>query len=248
MPSSSCAQGAYPRSHGATRLIQTRGAAPGGLSPLARGNQLQGIPRQAAQGPIPARTGQPDGQELDEDCTTAYPRSHGATGSRACPRTTIQGLSPLARGNRSNTARIIRGIGPIPARTGQPPRSGGAKRPVRAYPRSHGATLTAREQIGGVEGLSPLARGNRFCFMSSLPCVGPIPARTGQPIASLMALSMMGAYPRSHGATRPSWMLYTCVPGLSPLARGNQHAGQLNAFLHGPIPARTGQPLGALFP
>ena len=51
-----------------------------------------------------------------------------------------EGLSPLARGNPAVVGAAAWGVGPIPARAGQPtaPACGGGA--PRAYPRSRGAT------------------------------------------------------------------------------------------------------------
>ncbi len=152
------------------------------------------------------------------------------------------GLSPLARGNPFTFffAGVIEG--PIPARTGQPFVLGYALQHKRAYPRSHGAT-SPRPFLGeGVEGLSPLARGNRHGLAHIDAGVGPIPARTGQPHDLIEALGGEGAYPRSHGATSSSWSPRMIARGLSPLARGNHADLHHAALVLGPIPARTGQP------
>ena len=50
---------AYPRSHGATSAIEFTAVILSGLSPLARGNPAAGAVQPQANGPIPARTGQP---------------------------------------------------------------------------------------------------------------------------------------------------------------------------------------------
>ena len=91
---------------------------------------------------------------------------------------------------------------------------------------------------------------------------GPIPARTGQPIARKSRSPAGWAYPRSHGATHSIAATRACAGGLSPLARGNPPPftvddawGGLSPLARGnrgktcsvvmvigPIPARTGQP------
>ena len=76
-------------------------------------------------------------------CHAAYPRSHGATVMLSLALLGSQGLSPLARGNHIQEARIGDGQGPIPARTGQPDMDEEKAKEFGAYPRSHGATLNA---------------------------------------------------------------------------------------------------------
>ena len=137
-------------------------------------------------------------------------------------------------------------LGPIPARTGQPcvsPRTGSHR---GAYPRSHGATGVMPVTPLTATGLSPLARGNRLIDKSPLYPLGPIPARTGQPLLVRVIRGGGGAYPRSHGATVCQVNPHGRCQGLSPLARGNHHHAGQPRWLPGPIPARTGQPgLGA---
>ena len=71
--------GAYPRSRGATFSSDTISLPCAGLSPLARGNLFGLSPRQAQQGPIPARAGQPRWWWRGCAFARAYPRSRGAT-------------------------------------------------------------------------------------------------------------------------------------------------------------------------
>ena len=73
------AQGAYPRSRGATRTGSRPTSLTGGLSPLTRGNlgvvnDVFGPP-----GPIPAHAGQPHSRAPRDTRGGAYPRSRGAT-------------------------------------------------------------------------------------------------------------------------------------------------------------------------
>ena len=172
----------------------------------------------------------------------AYPRSHGATWCRRPLFAGTRGLSPLARGNRTPERSAEDLAGPIPARTGQPRCCGFWCGLLRAYPRSHGATggVGVVQHFAG--GLSPLARGNLLGMAGNVVKVGPIPARTGQPCGCAIAPRPRRAYPRSHGATTLATACSTGCPGLSPLARGNLSKRVISPSLHGPIPARTGQP------
>ena len=172
---------AYPRSHGATAPGSGLCGAWPGLSPLARGNLEDDVYWSPAQGPIPARTGQPKAGRRGHLKSRAYPRSHGATiFPCSCPPS-LAGLSPLARGNRGRGCRNPAGGRPIPARTGQPCRDCAQDTWRGAYPRSHGATCPALPRCGSWRGLSPLARGNQQFGGVIAKNRGPIPARTGQP-------------------------------------------------------------------
>ena len=213
---------AYPRSRGATSRSAQTGVDISGLSPLARGN-----PRLARVGvpfvrPIPARAGQPLAAAPPPVQSRAYPRSRGATACVARRTGFPSGLSPLARGNRSENALGKTLCRPIPARAGQPCRRRTSRRYPRAYPRSRGATGRPRGWRS--------SRG------------GPIPARAGQPRPCPRPRPSTRAYPRSRGATKAGLKDEPLREGLSPLARGNPFCPWPRPRPHGPIPARAGQP------
>ena len=155
----------------------------------------------------------------------------------------LTGLSPLARGNRTDPGRAALHRGPIPARAGQPMTSRRAARRVRAYPRSRGATFPQTISFVIDEGLSPLARGNPNESVRFRRPAGPIPARAGQPPACYRCTTLARAYPRSRGATREGIAEDLADHGLSPLARGNREGVHPGVQRLGPIPARAGQPL-----
>ena len=217
------APGAYPRSHGATEHKKKPKILDYGLSPLARGNRRCGAWWWRGSGPIPARTGQPCESMPVSISARAYPRSHGATHCDLCASACTRGLSPLARGNRSAQDLQNNAHGPIPARTGQPEDFQARPLCPRAYPRSHGATGLGFVRFSTSRGLSPLARGNLKTHFNFLHGLGPIPARTGQPLHIRDTGFLGRAYPRSHGATLPLLFFLLAPLGLSPLARGNRH-------------------------
>ena len=233
---------AYPRSRGATVMGALCYSGRGGLSPLARGNRFLLVGVAGDQGPIPARAGQPGIGFAHLSLSRAYPRSRGATRRPAAPLQRREGLSPLARGNRSRRPPTARRTGPIPARAGQPSISPSCPASNRAYPRSRGATGERAAQIAAFVGLSPLARGNPAGLMYTLTTLGPIPARAGQPTMRCSVLLTKRAYPRSRGATFSPAFMGRSPWGLSPLARGNPALDPRWWVLAGPIPARAGQP------
>ena len=155
----------------------------------------------------------------------------------------VEGLSPLARGNQILRHCWTLWLGPIPARAGQP-RPCRIRRPwCWAYPRSRGATFASVGGMDKMKGLSPLARGNQGRCMGRPAYQGPIPARAGQPPDQTAQGLLIWAYPRSRGATVPAHGQSLQCGGLSPLARGNRHAGPGGYRPDRPIPARAGQPL-----
>ena len=238
-----------------------------GLSPLARGNHDVSVPITQTQGPIPARAGEPGADLVLDSFGGAYPRSRGGTtvkGELLWPEMGLSplargnpaidawfqssiGLSPLARGNPERPATSRASRGPIPARAGEPWAGTMQCASSWAYPRSRGGT-TRGCFIGSVdEGLSPLARGNRWLCRDSLASVGPIPAGAGEPSSTRQRQDAAGAYPRSRGGTPYAPARRQRLRGLSPLSRGNLNHAQAAVLAAGPIPARAGEPFGGLF-
>ncbi len=213
-----------------------------GLSPLARGNPITQAGGAVAEGPIPARAGEPLARNAHETCGRAYPRSRGGTAPATAGQVGHQGLSPLARGNQSCKGICPFPWGPIPARAGEPICMGVDSRQSWAYPRSRGGTSPTLSAASAVLGLSPLARGNPMVSDVVDVALGPIPARAGEPPPPASPPSAVWAYPRSRGGTvkTSSW---SCQPwGLSPLARGNLDPFSTETVATGPIPARAGEP------
>ena len=172
---------AYPRWRGATWYSGKVGQLVPGLSPLARGNLVQRQGGPARAGPIPAGAGQPCGALVSKRPSGAYPRWRGATMTISPDECVPRGLSPLARGNRSQPMRRVRRAGPIPAGAGQPLPSPRPNNPLGAYPRWRGATRRTCWPLSYPLGLSPLARGNRQAGDTASAAAGPIPAGAGQP-------------------------------------------------------------------
>ena len=137
---------AYPRSRGGTQERVIRQRSRRGLSPLARGNLNPSDFALTVTGPIPARAGEPLTRQPLPCPAGAYPRSRGGTGWTDMTLTSMQGLSPLARGNLRSLHYTKHLLGPIPARAGEPP-SDSYQLPVDgAYPRSRGGTVPPASQ------------------------------------------------------------------------------------------------------
>ena len=173
--------GAYPRSRGATRASCRPGRSHEGLSPLTRGNHRSKIPDDIAAWPIPAHAGQPPCTPPRRSGAWAYPRSRGATYGSAVVQGPRWGLSPLTRGNPTDSASAPYILGPIPAHAGQPSAPFNQQGPDGAYPRSRGATLRLAPAFPCRPGLSPLTRGNPDTRNKIHRASGPIPAHAGQP-------------------------------------------------------------------
>ena len=153
-------QRAYPRSRGGTLEWSSSTGSSGGLSPLARGNRKKKLIYTVAQGPIPARAGEPDLGALLLTSAGAYPRSRGGTSVSDRASRARGGLSPLARGNLVVKGAWQCNLRPIPARAGEPEPMHRADTGHGAYPRSRGGTTIDFSIFHLPLGLSPLARGN----------------------------------------------------------------------------------------
>ena len=134
---------AYPRSHWGTTDASKLSSTVWGLSPFARGNRTVPFFNFRGRGPIPVRTGEPNGGVPLSHAGGAYPRSHGGTDKSFYALIIGSGLSPFARGNLK-CARLAKStLGPIPVRTGEPDGRGLPHPCWWAYPRSHGGTAAS---------------------------------------------------------------------------------------------------------
>ena len=71
----------------------------------------------------------------------AYPRAGGGTELGMTVLLDVEGLSPRGRGNLEDVGDLARGLGPIPARAGEPRAGESAPAPQWAYPRAGGGTV-----------------------------------------------------------------------------------------------------------
>ena len=233
---------AYPRTSGATSAVSVARRPIQGLSPHERGNHHEPSDGTGRCGPIPARAGQPRGNCTSTTGSGAYPRTSGATCRLSALIVTLLGLSPHERGNLRMSPDSSALSGPIPARAGQPACATRRAKRSRAYPRTSGATEAHQWLTYKRQGLSPHERGNRQADAERLACVGPIPARAGQPSSAAPPRPSTGAYPRTSGATAGSPAVAASYQGLSPHERGNPARANASQLGQGPIPARAGQP------
>ena len=157
----------------------------GGLSPHVRGNLfcllwLCGLLRS-----IPARAGEPSGKGSSPAGTRVYPRTCGGTMSWPVMSSTSMGLSPHVRGNRPIPATQISNRGSIPARAGEPLPACQWPATRGVYPRTCGGTASVGCIGLSVSGLSPHVRGNPVGTYLIRVIHGSIPARAGEPAASI---------------------------------------------------------------
>ena len=113
-----------------------------GLSPRVRGNRLLGDEDGLLRRSIPACTGEPVGEQVNQVVARVYPRVYGGTDLTDGELRGCFGLSPRVRGNRTGSqAQAIRGRS-IPACTGEPAALLLNLLVVGVYPRVYGGTTT----------------------------------------------------------------------------------------------------------
>ena len=197
---------------------------------------------------IPARAGEPLPCAAAMAWRQVYPRSRGGTGAAPGDDLLVQGLSPLARGNRLGRRQLGVQHRSIPARAGEPLEAHLPRLQPKVYPRSRGGTRVRKALRGLSAGLSPLARGNRCLRHHRRSAHRSIPARAGEPARKASRSPTIKVYPRSRGGTSRVDALTGAVQGLSPLARGNHERQRRDGQLIRSIPARAGEPLKKHFP
>ena len=236
----------YPRSCGGTSSGTSPGRECVGLSPLVRGNRPPSPSRRGSSRTIPARAGEPRRASSISSASADYPRSCGGTVDDKVEGGSIEGLSPLVRGNHHHSAAAGRQVRTIPARAGEPTCAWGSPAGHGDYPRSCGGTRGCRSSHGRPQGLSPLVRGNHLAARGPCAHAGTIPARAGEPARGSSAGDLEEDYPRSCGGTAAACRSRFHRRGLSPLVRGNRTDMTEAELARGTIPARAGEPAPAL--
>ena len=107
---------------GGTIIVNGRVIGVEGLSPRVRGNPEHSQELLDGLGTIPACAGEPCKRQSRPSLSGDYPRVCGGTALPARPRSTICGLSPRVRGNRTSASVDPPSDGTIPACAGEPPR------------------------------------------------------------------------------------------------------------------------------
>ena len=212
----------YPRwrgEHGFTSLNDFKFC---GLSPLARGTQLDSALIITSSRFIPAGAGNTETAPAVVSCLPVYPRWRGEHSASVQAGTRYSGLSPLARGTR-NIVALKEILGRfIPAGAGNT--YSATFRALRAavYPRWRGEHMKRRTNPHGVGGLSPLARGTHPHFRRYESVFRFIPAGAGNTPCQFAALPSSSVYPRWRGEHLKSGFYTLPKFGLSPLARGTR--------------------------
>ena len=189
----------YPRwrgEHGFTSLNDFKFC---GLSPLARGTQLDSALIITSSRFIPAGAGNTETAPAVVSCLPVYPRWRGEHSASVQAGTRYSGLSPLARGTR-NIVALKEILGRfIPAGAGNTLNFAGSCYPCPVYPRWRGEHrfLVAATRLKA--GLSPLARGTRRLFNFKRLKPRFIPAGAGNTLVEIDAKYEKPVYPRWRG-------------------------------------------------
>ena len=211
-----------------------------GSSPLARGLLAAGSPPALGRRIIPARAGFTAPCWPPACAARDHPRSRGvycAPRGRAC---TVAGLSPLARGLRSNSGWVPDAAGIIPARAGFTRRCAGSGSSRRDHPRSRGVYLVMFVLADSASGSSPLARGLPAADPGADPARGIIPARAGFTGRTRRGRLPGQDHPRSRGVYAMESAGILSQIGSSPLARGLRRGPARGPRQVRIIPARAG--------
>ena len=175
---------AHPRSRGENMGWLSDMFSDAGSSPLTRGKRLREQPQQTRHRLIPAHAGKTTPQTRSSQPKPAHPRSRGENAQPGEARAAAAGSSPLTRGKRSRGRFRLRRRRLIPAHAGK-------------------TTYWALSQHG-IDGSSPLTRGNPPLFGCDSEC---------------------GAHPRSRGENLGAGAGFSSAFGSSPLTRGKPPHG-----------------------
>ena len=195
---------AHPRSRGENTVCSFTPGMSGGSSPLTRGKRFSARSSSDASGLIPAHAGKTPRRGGDRRCIGAHPRSRGE--NRACVHRAqpTQGSSPLTRGKPATSGLPHSPHGLIPAHAGKTPID----------------DLCGAKHLGS----SPLTRGKHGYRRKGVPRGRLIPAHAGKTEATAMAVSFLGAHPRSRGENDEAGKPVAADDGSSPLTRGKRCA------------------------
>ncbi len=213
-----------------------------GPSPRSRGSRVAQEVAPAADGSIPAFTGEPGASPSAPMCGRVHPRVHGgavATGTTPCG---ARGPSPRSRGSPTSSSSSPLRHGSIPAFTGEPGRMRGCTSAPWVHPRVHGGADGDIGVIPARHGPSPRSRGSRSRSTSCFGRSRSIPAFTGEPVVAGLREHLSAVHPRVHGGAFVLQLNSADGMGPSPRSRGSPFNGRRAQRRIRSIPAFTGEP------
>ena len=134
----------YPRVYGESHCYKLEGHHDEGLSPRVRGILAEAEALDAADGSIPACTGNPRTAPQRPPTAMVYPRVYGESELSVPADRAAGGLSPRVRGIPRRLGRRLGEGRSIPACTGNPRLSGLSATCTPVYPRVYGESRAPR--------------------------------------------------------------------------------------------------------
>ena len=230
----------HPRSRGEHRATSASTARASGSSPLARGARGRGPRTRSSRRIIPARAGSTAAGQASVRRESDHPRSRGEHGRGSRSGALMPGSSPLARGARAVTVRVLDREGIIPARAGSTVRLRFPAGAALDHPRSRGEHASACLRSTIRAGSSPLARGAPGSGAAPREPPRIIPARAGSTGRPAARRPGSADHPRSRGEHGHPDVPHRGQAGSSPLARGALSGRVPVLGVVGIIPARAG--------
>ncbi len=169
-----------------------------------------------------------------------YPRWRGEHSTNVSNPAHVGGLSPLARGTPWRSKFWWRNNRFIPAGAGNTTSWKLSICQTSVYPRWRGEHPGMAHRFRVPGGLSPLARGTRFPFLSGNIVLRFIPAGAGNTCAPSYAIFPIAVYPRWRGEHSIATVTRCGVLGLSPLTRGTRFCSHWQLRSSRFIPAGAG--------
>ena len=169
----------HPRSCGANQAANMPVREGGGSSPLVRGQHPTCRHSEHQHRIIPARAGPTVCGAVSGVIVADHPRSCGANGTRHHSEASVDGSSPLVRGQQGKTAKASDGARIIPARAGPTGYQANPWMLGADYPRSCGANSLHVVMSVLLNGSSPLVRGQLYGEHTGRVTMRIIPARAG---------------------------------------------------------------------
>ena len=232
---------AHPRSRGENFTPSGAVSLMVGSSPLTRGKRLSCAGYILHLGLIPAHAGKTSKFTDSPGIRRAHPRSRGENRCWPVSWSVHTGSSPLTRGKRLISFRVIHNGGLIPAHAGKTSSTPDMRAASTAHPRSRGENRNYPNYRPRSLGSSPLTRGKRARRPHGSGIRRLIPAHAGKTSCFALRWSTARAHPRSRGENPGGVPVYSTWEGSSPLTRGKQRIRPTSLSRAGLIPAHAGK-------
>ncbi len=193
------AEPVYPRWRGEHQFVKLFPDRETGLSPLARGTLMTRSRRVTFLRFIPAGAGNTISKDFRVSTESVYPRWRGEHVFHQFRGCLPAGLSPLARGTRSDSLYSLHHCRFIPAGAGNTYLFIRPLSHPSVYPRWRGEHRRPAVPSQSTDGLSPLARGTQSPNLADSVMIGFIPAGAGNTITAYFSLKCYPVYPRWRG-------------------------------------------------